>query len=180
VICDELYLVESKKAVSCLDSSGQWALFRHKHNERGDTSSKVRRQQSVEEIGILQDIREPPWVMAASDGHAEHWDLIHWATLLADGARAAWEADVQKKLRTVQLAVNTKIENCKVFNKRMPKAVVLFYVDYANMLNNESTATTFLQVWRSTKEVKLGFKVKKQQMGWSMENMTSTKLNDKE
>eukprot|EP00972_Heterocapsa_arctica_P007911 1154049-Heterocapsa_arctica.AAC.1 len=44
VICDELYMIESKKTVSCLDSSGQWALFRHKRNERGDTSSKVRRK----------------------------------------------------------------------------------------------------------------------------------------
>eukprot|EP00972_Heterocapsa_arctica_P032586 4799980-Heterocapsa_arctica.AAC.1 len=64
--------------------------------------------------------------MAASDGHEEDWDLIHWATLLADGARAAWETDVEKKLRSVQLAVNTKIETCKVFNKRMPKPVVCF------------------------------------------------------
>eukprot|EP00959_Pyramimonas_sp_CCMP1952_P071652 1496610-Pyramimonas_sp.AAC.1 len=78
---------------------------------------------SVSEIGIRQDIREPPWVTSSGDVNPENLDPLHWGTLLADGAKAAWLSDANKTNGTIQSAVVTPIVNCTRLGARMPKAV---------------------------------------------------------
>jgi hypothetical protein len=164
VIIDELFVVARNVTLSCLTATGQWRFNRHPWNMRGDMSSKASRKASIEEVGICQDVREPPWFIR-DEVDNEIVKLLHQATLLADGAKAAWEADLAKdhenRSRVVCIAVFTPIKRCTEYHKRTPKPVVTFLVDYANRLNTVTTATTFVQVWRSTKEVKAAFKKKK-------------------
>ena len=47
----------------------------------------------------------------------------------------------------------------------LPTDAARFLVDYGNKLNEQATATTILQVWRSTSTVEPGFHRKKQAMG---------------
>ncbi len=43
--------------ISLITKKGTWSCTRHPDNDRGDASSKLRRQQSVENIGIVFSIR---------------------------------------------------------------------------------------------------------------------------
>ena len=74
VVCDELYIVNPDKTIRPLDSKGQYALFRHVWNQKGEESSTQARSKNIDEIGVLHNIREPPWVIAASNGNPEHFD----------------------------------------------------------------------------------------------------------
>ncbi len=74
----------------------------------------------------------------------------------------AWLDPTNKQNRLVQLAAATPIANCKEYHQKAPKAIVLFYVNYANMTNAETTTTTVLEVWRATREVKIGFQQQKE------------------
>jgi hypothetical protein len=89
IIVDALFVVNWSKTVTILDASSNVMLHRHKWNQRGDIDSVTKRKASIERVGVRQDIREPPWLMASANGLAGHHDLIHWATLLADATRAA-------------------------------------------------------------------------------------------
>jgi hypothetical protein len=89
IIVDSLFVVNWSKTVTILDASSNVMLHRHKWNLRGDIDSVTKRKASIERVGVRQDIREPPWLMASANGLAGHHDLIHWATLLADATRAA-------------------------------------------------------------------------------------------
>jgi hypothetical protein len=179
-ICDALY-VTGERSIRCLDSTGNWALFRQSDNSlRGEKGSQIKRKASVEHNGIRLDVREPPWVIAAADGNPEHFDLIHWATLLADGARLAWMADTKKLNKMLQRDLVKPIPGCKELNRRSPPPVIRFYIDYANELNQEATATTPLEIWRSTKIVKQGFKAQRKINALDWASLGTTALLEKE
>ena len=75
-IGDVLYRVSSNRTIKPLDKHGKWAFHRHKWNLRGDQSSRQSRKKSIESIGVLPDIREPPWV-ASHPELADHWNFWH-------------------------------------------------------------------------------------------------------
>ena len=128
LVLDELYAV-GKFPLTCRDKQGYWALHRHEeHMDRYNEDSKFSRRLSVEKIGILQGYREPPYYqdMAANPEHA---CLLHQATLLADGARAAAEDPKNKDKRVVQIAIATVIHGCTKVHKYTPKALLLWYIE---------------------------------------------------
>ena len=55
--------------------------------------------------------------------------------------------------------------------------MVVFRVDYANKLNRENMATAFIEVYRSTREVSLGFQRRVKAMVWG--SLSPSQLNDK-
>jgi hypothetical protein len=176
-VVDELYLVNNSVTLSMLDDSGNWALQRHRWNERGDAGSIASRKKTVENIGVL-DSREPPYFIRNADNPA-HADLLTCATLYADGAKAAYQSDVKKKNRTVQISVSIPVKACKEYHRMMPKVVAVWLIDYGNITNDENTKTTWMEVYRSTKDAKAGFHRHKHQMKW-VGTMTQQKLQDKE
>ena len=89
-------------------------------------------------------------------------------------------ADPKKQNKCVQMSLNTPITKCKKFMQKIPRAVAMWLVDYQNNLNAESTATTVIQVWRSTREVKIGFRRKANSMTWNSDTMSKSKLNEQE
>ena len=133
-----------------MDSAGKWALFRSIHNKRGDKSTGLARQASIEDIGIRLGLRPPPYVQAHNDGNLEHFDLLGHAHLLAEGARWAWEKDTKQENKCVQLSVRTPIVNCTEVVQVAPAVVCEFYVDYGNIGNDKALGTTFMEVFRST------------------------------
>ena len=80
----------------------------------------------------------------------------------------------------VQLAVLTPIRGCTKYHAFMARCVVVWYVNYANRLNRENTATTWIQYYLYSREVKIGFLRRKKELTWDSGSMAQTKLNDKE
>lgn len=58
----------------------------------------------------------------------------------------AYEADVDRKNKVVQLSVQAGLSGCRVFHKRTPRYIRLYIIDVGNETNHESSSTTFLQV----------------------------------
>ena len=87
---DILYVQDAKFSLKLLTFHGKWAVVRHTANqERGDKGSTLNRCASIEKVGILQGIREPPVPVPTDE--PEVFALLHWGTLLADGAKMAHE-----------------------------------------------------------------------------------------
>jgi hypothetical protein len=65
--------------------------------------------------GIVLHWRKGPWLVDPEPGTDQLYQVYHWGTLL-DGAKLAWEADVKKEIRSVQMSVQTPIPNCKRYD----------------------------------------------------------------
>ena len=124
-------------------------MERHAQNieGRGDLDSVKRRQRSVEDIGIRQELRAPPWVTQhATLGVDDRFCALHWGTLF-EGAKRAWQHDTEKKNKVVQQTIATPIKSAKLYRRDLPVDAAAFLVEYGNRLNEEATATTILQVF---------------------------------
>ena len=71
------------------------------------------------------------------------------------------------------------LKGCKIYHRRTPDDVIRWLVLLGNSLNTEVTATTMIQVWRSTKDLELGWKRKKEAFGWTNQSIGQSKLDDK-
>lgn len=179
VIVDKLMIIDMAKTIAPRDMHGAWALHRDVYNDRGDESSQLARQRSIEELGIILGLREPPWVRP-HPVKKEWWTFLHGATLYCEGLKRAVEADVAKQNQLVQMAVAAPIEGVTVYHKDMNEAMSNFLVDYANLVNGENTQVTVLQTWRSTAPTNKGWHRKKEDNGWSKETLGSQEeLNQK-
>ena len=137
-------------------SAGRWAAFREKDNKRGDEASIEARARTIDMVGLLPDAREPPWFFRRVLNR-EHADLLHAATLYADGARRSFERDIHKRNRQVQLTIRMPIEGCSEYNPCMSVVAKIWLIDYGNLVNGENTEKTILESWRSTKRIDEGF-----------------------
>eukprot|EP00972_Heterocapsa_arctica_P108430 15969741-Heterocapsa_arctica.AAC.1 len=73
----------------------------------------------------------------------------------------------------------TKVKGAKLYKRELPKDCARFLVEYGNLVNNEATGTTFLQVVRSTSLVEPAWARAKQAMQWTASSIGQGKLNDK-
>lgn len=73
----------------------------------------------------------------------------------------------------------TKIKAAKLYRRDLPKDVARFLVEYGNFVNKDVTATTILEVWRSTKSVEGSFQKKKDMMKWTSTSIGVTAVNEK-
>ena len=154
-ILDGMFLISDDVDLHLIDEHNRWAAHRAANNKRGDESSIEARAVGVERVGVLPDSREPPWLMKTTV--KGHWDLLGGATLYAEGARRAYERDAKKKNRQVQLSVRVPIHKCKEYTVNMSKVSQEWLVEFGNQVNGESTDSTILESWRSTKRDAAGF-----------------------
>jgi len=68
---------------------------------------------------------------------------------------------------------------CKKYHHNTPDDVIRFLVDLGNSVNADATATTVLQVWRSTKELEPGWRRRKQLFAWTNASVGQSKLEEK-
>ena len=79
------------------------AIKRSPYNaDRGDESSVLSRQRSVESVGVMQDVRGGgPWLVQVQDEAVDdEYEAEHWATLI-EGFQRAYYADVKKENKAV-------------------------------------------------------------------------------
>ena len=168
-ICDALYVQNKNCTIKCLTTTGRWALYRKKpENDRGDAGSTKNRADSIDTCGIMLGLREGPEVLQ-DDDDPEVFFLLDWGTLLADGAKLAWERDKKKLNRFVQQSLHSPIK-CKLLVKGTPSAILRFYVDYHNAANANVTANTIVQGWRSTAKTEARFTSNKDANKWTAES----------
>ena len=75
--------------------------------------------------------------------------------------------------------MNNKLKNCKVYSRRMPIDGQDFLVKYGNLMNEENTTVTPLQVWRYTVTVESGFCKQKNTMQWSLTSLGAAVLDER-
>ena len=91
-------LVTEEAEITCLNSKGEWAIEREEWNDRGDESTETERKQSVETIGIRQELRGPPFLFQHKDPTmVEHFDAAHWASLYKGARSLEWFIDAKKR-----------------------------------------------------------------------------------
>ena len=178
---DEKFLVTDSLNLNLLTPKGEFAVDRHRENlhDRGDEDSVARRQQSVEEIGIRQELRSPPWLVQHPKlGVDDRFQALHWGTLF-EGAKRAWLKDTQKVNPAVQTTINTPIKAAKLYRRDLTRDAARFLVEYGNLLNEEATATTILQVWRSTTVVEPAWTRHRHSKQWTAAALGQQLLNEK-
>ncbi|CAK0797438.1 unnamed protein product [Prorocentrum cordatum] len=172
-MCEQLYCENADCRLSLVDETGLWTTDRHPLNAegRGDEDSVSQREESVTKIGII-DIRKGPWYMKCPEHMKREvrpgtqYLLFHWGTLL-EGARRAFAKDGQKKNRTVQLSVMNGVKACKEFNIRMPKDAIRFLINVGNLVNDQQTPKTFVEILESTDSIEMAWTKKKNANNWS-------------
>ena len=178
LVIDQTYRIPHSGHIDLVGPDGEWTTRRHHLNDRGDESSILHRQKSVEEVGILGGIRSGPWLIPLQLGSRIVYSVLHWATLL-EGAERAYTNDPLKSNKALQLSVQEGLGDCKVFHPQCPDDVIRWLVDLGNSVNAESTVTTLLQVFRSTNDIEAGWKRKKQSCGWTTTSVGQSKLDEK-
>ncbi len=175
---DEDWLLDNNFHLSLVDPDTQeWLAWRHPENDRGDESTEMKRKASVESIGIVPGIRKGAWIMKQGSNSKRHW-LLHFASLCG-GLRRAWVEDRNKENHMVQHSVAAGIEGCKLYDHKMPAYCCRFLKDLGNKLNDEATSTTFLEVYRSTKDVDPGWNRRKRLFGWTNQSLGNAKYDEK-
>ena len=160
-----------------LVTSGEFNFKRHFLNRRGDEAAIESRTKSVEEVGLLLNIRRGPWVIEVSPGK---YRVLHWASIL-EGVERAWLKLQNKDNRSVQHSIDAGVLDLTVFYPNTPDDVAEALVDMGNALNTEATGDTILQIYRSCPNLETGCLRRKDTMGWTISligqgNMEQKKL----
>ncbi|CAK0815016.1 unnamed protein product, partial [Prorocentrum cordatum] len=161
VIAERLYCDDDDATITLVGPDG-WTCKRHWSGQCG-VGSVASRQKSLETVGLLLGLRESPDFVEEEKGV---YSLLDWGTLLADAGKKAWEADVKKENRCIQLMASTVLKGCKRYARATPDDVLNFLIEYKNVVNGQVTEITIIQIWESTRNVELRFKQRAKQMGW--------------
>ncbi|CAK0825567.1 unnamed protein product, partial [Prorocentrum cordatum] len=160
IISDALYTKDPKKTVTLI-REGVFAVDRDPRNDRGDEGSIDDRAASVWKHGIME-VRAPPTLIEPPEGDdtavGERFMALDWATLI-EGAKQCYARPDFNTNKMLVESLSKPIMGCRLLFKDTPDAVCKFYVDYKNEVNTEATATTYLQVCRSTRDVVARYKV---------------------
>ena len=134
-LVDRDWLVACDSNVSLVTNEGTWAINRHPLNARGDLASVLERQNSVEQVGIIRDVRGGAWLVQdeAPSVH-DRFSTLHWATLV-EGAERAWMNDTLKQNQCVQATVASGLTRTKVYSRRTPIDALKFLIDLGNQFN---------------------------------------------
>ena len=174
---DYLNLVDAH--VPLVATDGAWTVQRHELNARGDEASILQRQKSIEQVGIIRDIRGGPWLVQDPDPRVhDRFLALHWATLI-QGAERAFAADAGKTNRCVQTSVDQGLSRCKIYSRRMPSDVCRFLIDLGNAFNEAATNTTILEKWRCTALIEPQWSQKRKSMNWSTSSLPGKVLDEK-
>ena len=129
--------------------------------DKGDEDSVKQRQRTVETLGVRPELRNPRWrVQHATLGVDDEFLSIHWGTLF-DATKRAWQSDTAKTNRVVQVTLATPIRGARLYKRDLPPDAAKFLVDNGNLLNKESTSTSILETWRSTRTIEGAFQRKR-------------------
>ena len=174
---DDEFLAAHDQHVRLVLPDGSWAVTRHVLNRRGDEASVLQRKQSVESVGIVQDVRGGAWLQQDADlGVHDRFTALHWATLI-EGAERAYRDDPDNKNRCVQMSIVAGLSRCKVYSRRLPVDCAQFLIDLGNAFNEQATSTTLLEKLRSTALIEPQWANKRKDMNWTTTSM-SAKLRD--
>ena len=159
------------------DSSGDWLPWRHPENDRGDESTELKRQQSVEQVGIIPGIRKGAWLVRQNVS-SKCFFVLHWASLIG-GLRRAYEADKKKENKVVQHSVSAGVTSCKLYHHNLPSDCARYLKDLGNKFNDAATTTTFLEVARSCRDTEAGWNRRKKVFGWTNQSLGNSKYDEK-
>ena len=154
-----------------ISSPGRFAVERHEENnkDRGDDDNV--KQRSIEMLGVPPELRNPPWlVQHPTLGVDDEFLGVNWRTLF-DATEGAWQSDIHRSNRAVQVTLATSICGTRLHRRDLPSDAANFLVDCGNLLNKESTATNILETWRSTRTVEAAFPRKKEKLKWTLSSL---------
>ena len=133
--CDEHYLLEGNHSQRALAADGTFAVSRDPANfdGRGDIGSVIKKQRSIERIGLRPELSSPPWFVKVQ-GSTEKVTTLHWGTRY-DGLERAMAADTLKKNIYVQMGLTMSIHGCKLYQGFTPFDVKSFLTKWGNVLS---------------------------------------------
>lgn len=159
-----LYRVDGRQHLDFVDNDGNWATCRGAQNGadmgRGDESSTLDSEKSVESVGVLQ-VRKVAWYRRCGSAPAPNVHLFHCSTLLS-GAHRAWVEDKDKKRNAVELSIHMGCDDCNEYDTRTPDDAVVFLVHLATQTISNQAWATSVQKWQATKEAEATFTREKQ------------------
>ena len=178
--CDKHYLRQGPVDVAPVTEDGEFAIERDEHNDRGDEASIQKRADSIAKVGLLKDLGFGPFLRM----YPRHMNIhnkfksMHFATR-CEGLKRCWLADTKKENRVVQLSIQGKLKNCKIYAAEMPVDAIKFMIHYGNIMNDEVTSVTPLQVWRYTAQVEPAFIKQKSLMCWNLTDLGPKVMDQK-
>jgi hypothetical protein len=178
-LVDEEFCISSDAHVKLVNPDGLWAIARHPLNQRGDEASILLRMKSVQDIGIIRDIRGGPWLVKHKDKTIEdRFFAVHWATLI-QGAERARLADPNGLNKCVQMSLTAGLSKCKIYQSNTPDDVIRWLVELGNLLNSEATSITILEKWRCTGHVEPQWAAKRKDMNWTTSSLPAKVRDEK-
>ena len=147
--------------------NGEWCISREAYNDRGDEGTIQKRMNSIMISGFRTDLRGSSFLIETEDQNKR--DASHWASLL-QGAERLWRA--QPGHVGLKNVLATGIP-AKVYRKETPAYARVWLKDYGNLLSDNTTMTTPLEVWRSSLRVGASFDQQKMQWVGRMHRLVS-------
>ena len=99
----------------------------------------------METVGILP--RDGAWLKDVPPDRFHilpNQGALHWGSLLA-GTKRGWLADPEKKNKVLQMSIAKGVSGCKRYHHTLPSVHALFLLDLGNIVNEEATATTWVE-----------------------------------
>ncbi|CAK0887444.1 unnamed protein product, partial [Prorocentrum cordatum] len=156
---DRDYLLMKGVTVSWFSNKGTFAIKRDPWNSgRGDKASVAKRKKSIQTIGFVTDARGGADLIQNEDLAADdEYYACHYATI-CEGVAAAAEEDVNRSNPHVQYTLKLGLPGCKIYRRQTPIWGRKWLKHKGNMLNEEMTRTTIIEIWAMTAEVTAAFK----------------------
>ncbi len=126
---------------------------------RGNDSVRAKRKQSIENIGLVDNMRKGAWVTPIHENVVNPlrpMHCLHWASL-TEGVHDAWQDPLNATSVLVQQAIKKGLQGATVFSNRAPIDIWRWLVDHGNDLNGEDLVTTFIQAAESTQLIERGW-----------------------
>ena len=144
------------------------------HNDRGDVSSIDQKAASMKTCGMIWGIGGGPFLVQLPGqpiiGTDVEYEALHWATRV-EGLKQAWQDDVKKECRPVQMSVSAGLHHCTIFIARTTSLVRMWLKDLGNSENHSATTTTFLEKMRSTDAIEKSFESTKKDNCWTVDGL---------
>ena len=154
------------------------------YHGRGDVGDVDKRKRSIQRISLRPELSAPPWLVKLSDADVRaNPDQegcvtgLTWGTR-GDGVKLALPEDTERKNVMAQLADALVLENCRLYLDTIPNDAAAFLVALGNSLNEDSTATTPIEICQKVPDVLPAWERHKNSLDWSIEALPDSEINE--
>ena len=164
---DRDHLARTNQTINRYSKRNVFAFKRCQWNTgRGEKATRFKREVSIQTIGYVPDARGGAFVCEHEDVTKDDEFYVQHYASLCEGVEDAIAEDKEGTNPHVQMTLRSQMTNVKVFRRTTPIWGRKFLKYRGNLLNDQVTKITILEIWQLTPEIHEAFGRHRKVMGW--------------